>query len=134
MILFIPHGVGKQSFSFDLDHELHPQHIKVDFYQTFTPGTSAAAYNGCVEGTSWIPQQQYQQHWCVLFDRQNNYIHSRGSWGAAAPSSSVRLKHLLYSLQLSCKYLKILPKLVMFQLSCEDSLSSLSLLWGAWSP
>lgn len=44
----------------------------------------------------------------------------RASLGAAVPSSSVRLKHLLYSLQLSCKYLKILPKLVMFQLSREE--------------
>lgn len=69
-------SLGKQSFYFDLDHKFLPQYIKVDFYQTFTPGTSASAYNGCVEGMSCIPQQQYQQQWCVLFDRQNSYIRS----------------------------------------------------------
>lgn len=79
LILFIPNGNmtvwGNKAFILTWITSFSLSTSRLIFYQTFTPGTSASAYNGCAEGMSCIPQQQYQQQWCVLFDRQNNYIH-----------------------------------------------------------
>lgn len=117
-----------------MDHKFLPQYIKVDFFTRLSHLDQVHQFIMVVQRACHVSHSNSINNngVCCLTDKTIIYTVilktaygsvlrlCRASLGAAVPSSSVRLKHLLYSLQLSCKYLKILPKLVMFQLSREE--------------